>query len=99
MQRVPLISDFILVNHAILHYELHVLQHAYVGQGIALYRDNVRQLAFCDGTDPVRPSRSEEHTSELQSPMYLVCRLLLEKKKQQKINTYENINNTTEHEQ
>src|SRR5436189_427321 len=29
--------------------------------------------------------RSEEHTSELQSPMYLVCRLLLEKKK--KINT------------
>src|SRR5437762_10682579 len=28
------------------------------------------------------PQRSEEHTSELQSPMYLVCRLLLEKKKQ-----------------
>src|SRR5437764_10862356 len=26
------------------------------------------------------PARSEEHTSELQSPMYLVCRLLLEKK-------------------
>src|SRR5437879_7831816 len=29
----------------------------------------------------VEKSRSEEHTSELQSPMYLVCRLLLEKKK------------------
>src|SRR5437879_11153808 len=28
--------------------------------------------------------RSEEHTSELQSPMYLVCRLLLEKKKKHK---------------
>src|SRR5437762_4864474 len=27
------------------------------------------------------PWKSEEHTSELQSPMYLVCRLLLEKKK------------------
>src|SRR5437763_7083719 len=27
-------------------------------------------------------ARSEEHTSELQSPMYLVCRLLLEKKKE-----------------
>src|SRR5437764_5590835 len=27
--------------------------------------------------------RSEEHTSELQSPMYLVCRLLLEKKKRE----------------
>src|SRR5437762_8887244 len=30
-----------------------------------------------------RQERSEEHTSELQSPMYLVCRLLLEKKKKQ----------------
>src|SRR5437763_12298617 len=29
--------------------------------------------------------RSEEHTSELQSPMYLVCRLLLEKKKYQRL--------------
>src|SRR5437763_16733243 len=29
--------------------------------------------------------RSEEHTSELQSPMYLVCRLLLEKKKERKM--------------
>src|SRR3712207_7204720 len=29
----------------------------------------------------VRPLRSEEHTSELQSRQYLVCRLLLEKKK------------------
>src|SRR5437763_14522554 len=29
--------------------------------------------------------RSEEHTSELQSPMYLVCRLLLEKKKKKKL--------------
>src|SRR5437764_4410045 len=28
-----------------------------------------------------KTERSEEHTSELQSPMYLVCRLLLEKKK------------------
>src|SRR5437764_5325308 len=30
--------------------------------------------------------RSEEHTSELQSPMYLVCRLLLEKKKNKELN-------------
>src|SRR5690348_17387004 len=29
-----------------------------------------------------RSRRSEEHTSELQSPVHLVCRLLLEKKKQ-----------------
>src|SRR5690348_17571595 len=30
--------------------------------------------------------RSEEHTSELQSPVHLVCRLLLEKKKKQESN-------------
>src|SRR5690348_17803306 len=30
---------------------------------------------------PGQPYRSEEHTSELQSPVHLVCRLLLEKKK------------------
>src|SRR5437764_3090796 len=34
-----------------------------------------------DGALRRQPRRSEEHTSELQSPMYLVCRLLLEKKK------------------
>src|SRR3712207_8936235 len=32
------------------------------------------------------PRRSEEHTSELQSRQYLVCRLLLEKKKKRKRN-------------
>src|SRR5437879_9854278 len=36
------------------------------------------RLGVAVGWNPVR---SEEHTSELQSPMYLVCRLLLEKKK------------------
>src|SRR2546426_7424823 len=33
------------------------------------------------GEVPLRGPRSEEHTSELQSPCNLVCRLLLEKKK------------------
>src|SRR5437762_9158713 len=36
------------------------------------------------GAGARRRARSEEHTSELQSPMYLVCRLLLEKKKKKK---------------
>src|SRR3712207_8149526 len=36
---------------------------------------------FSDFTEPASLSRSEEHTSELQSRQYLVCRLLLEKKK------------------
>src|SRR5438876_6643430 len=34
-------------------------------------------------TCPSRLTRSEEHTSELQSPVHLVCRLLLEKKTRQ----------------
>src|SRR5438445_6502812 len=34
-----------------------------------------------EGEDTFRGRRSEEHTSELQSRQYLVCRLLLEKKK------------------
>src|SRR5215203_6266974 len=37
--------------------------------------------AGCGGILFVRDERSEEHTSELQSRQYLVCRLLLEKKK------------------
>src|SRR5256885_11253506 len=48
-----------------------------------------RQLGWCCGTaacscstsNDVLAGRSEEHTSELQSPCNLVCRLLLEKKK------------------
>src|SRR5207244_9308540 len=35
-----------------------------------------------------RDNRSEEHTSELQSPDHLVCRLLLEKKKTQLTHTH-----------
>src|SRR2546422_3178179 len=37
-------------------------------------------------TTAMRDERSEEHTSELQSRLHLVCRLLLEKKKKIKIN-------------
>src|SRR5947209_16132846 len=42
---------------------------------------------FTEGSQQRRPGagRSEEHTSELQSRQYLVCRLLLEKKKQQAV--------------
>src|SRR5690606_40731953 len=40
-----------------------------------------RRFPAVSRTESVRPSRSEEHTSELQSRENLVCRLLLEKKK------------------
>src|SRR6266566_9653386 len=36
----------------------------------------------CSGSTPRPAGRSEEHTSELQSPCNLVCRLLLEKNQQ-----------------
>src|SRR5256885_8318978 len=42
----------------------------------------MRICAFQEtGVEPQHALRSEEHTSELQSPCNLVCRLLLEKKK------------------
>src|SRR5260370_9673046 len=45
---------------------------------------------------PVSPERSEEHTSELQSHLNLVCRLLLEKKKQHRtlasVTTHKRVN-------
>src|SRR2546429_596161 len=40
------------------------------------------------------PTRSEEHTSELQSRLHLVCRLLLEKKKKNKTRTVYTISHT-----
>src|SRR5207244_12541669 len=43
---------------------------------IRLSRDGLSHAAAADG----KRARSEEHTSELQSPDHLVCRLLLEKK-------------------
>src|SRR5690348_17608450 len=49
-----------------------------------------RSATRCSGTSARRErgrgrrGRSEEHTSELQSPVHLVCRLLLEKKKKER---------------
>src|SRR3712207_8964184 len=47
---------------------------------VPLARD-ARQVAALLNTPEIAALRSEEHTSELQSRQYLVCRLLLEKKK------------------
>src|SRR5437879_8748732 len=51
-----------------------------IEQSSRLYLDRMQRW--------VDVARSEEHTSELQSPMYLVCRLLLEKKKNNNNKTY-----------
>src|SRR5256884_3237640 len=42
---------------------------------------NPAALAFSTTRSAIERTRSEEHTSELQSRLHLVCRLLLEKKK------------------
>src|SRR3712207_7118589 len=44
-------------------------------------RDQKPELPTCHAGSSLGLRRSEEHTSELQSRQYLVCRLLLEKKK------------------
>src|SRR3712207_7798960 len=48
---------------------------------IAALRSLGVRIEEVDGEGGFGPDRSEEHTSELQSRQYLVCRLLLEKKK------------------
>src|SRR5205814_421395 len=48
---------------------------------LILEREPLRVRAPVDAPEPAAASRSEEHTSELQSLRHLVCRLLLEKKK------------------
>src|SRR3712207_8663529 len=45
------------------------------------FRDDVGRIVPCQRHERNTLHRSEEHTSELQSRQYLVCRLLLEKKK------------------
>src|SRR3712207_9248768 len=53
--------------------------HADAGPGEAGSAERLEQQA--EGQGEAGAGRSEEHTSELQSRQYLVCRLLLEKKK------------------
>src|SRR3712207_7130070 len=53
-----------------------------LAEAVAVLVARVLPAAVADRLVPVAPGRrSEEHTSELQSRQYLVCRLLLEKKK------------------
>src|SRR2546423_9264695 len=57
-----------------------VLLTAGEGEGLDAYVLDVDRVRFSSPGSPLT-GRSEEHTSELQSLAYLVCRLLLEKKK------------------
>src|SRR5437762_7140402 len=55
------------------------------GSSISVREQLVTQVVLSILSGDLKPARSEEHTSELQSPMYLVCRLLLEKKQQPRV--------------
>src|SRR5690348_17599614 len=70
------VEDFQAITEAIL---------AEVGDVIVNYSTGAIGIPIEKRIEYLR--RSEEHTSELQSPVHLVCRLLLEKKKKKKNNT------------
>src|SRR2546426_7282910 len=61
-------------------------------RGLPTRRD--KQGPWWAGAPRTAGMRSEEHTSELQSPCNLVCRLLLEKKKKKHKSKYQNYTET-----
>src|SRR5207244_4591063 len=69
-----------------------------VGSPVTVFASNLEtSKSKCDMDLQLKPisKRSEEHTSELQSPDHLVCRLLLEKKKKNDQNRNKEIYITT----
>src|SRR5690348_5288784 len=66
-----LMSSYLLINH---YYRAGILPEALIVDFTLSEKDIA-------GFQEAVGGRSEEHTSELQSPVHLVCRLLLEKKK------------------
>src|SRR5687768_18242148 len=64
---------------------LHAM-HAYLGEMVPAER-LAREACAIEIETLKRPIRSEEHTSELQSRLHLVCRLLLEKKNKKETNS------------
>src|SRR3712207_6857673 len=61
----------------------------HVGAAVQVHRRGAGRVPWADAPDAgTVDDRSEEHTSELQSRQYLVCRLLLEKHKQHRVDQY-----------
>src|SRR5438552_14019066 len=82
--RVPLMSSFFVNDTAtteIYTLSLHDVLPISRWQALTQPLNTVFPAEFVEEFYRVRQNRSEEHTSELQSPDHLVCRLLLEKKK------------------
>src|SRR5437762_10740817 len=85
---VPVVTYLDHAGHVVFPYTTLFRSHAFERIRAMLDEDGTdqRQIvveSFVQGPEVALEGlldRSEEHTSELQSPMYLVCRLLLEKK-------------------
>src|SRR5436309_7175878 len=71
-----------------------------IADGIAVKQPGALTMGILEETldEIVEVSRSEEHTSELQSRENLVCRLLLEKKKKKKQKKHHTIHSTSKQE-
>src|SRR2546422_1677126 len=66
--------------------------------GPASFARSMASSAYSTACDHSRDARSEEHTSELQSRLHLVCRLLLEKKKKKiKLKSSQDTNSVSDH--
>src|SRR3712207_8658815 len=86
----PTVYDYAHIGNArpIIVFDLlfRLLRHVYGKEAVTYVRnitdvdDKINARAARDYPDLTTNERSEEHTSELQSRQYLVCRLLLEKK-------------------
>src|SRR5437762_9151451 len=79
------------LQDVMLRHALDDMRIEFLGVGTAAPVEDLQPIALAHERgrlaatgDKHQPRRSEEHTSELQSPMYLVCRLLLEKKKKRR---------------
>src|SRR6266850_1186073 len=89
----PLAEGLAAAEQALLGRALEFAEPMYAGQ---LLSTGEPTWSHALGLAASLASRSEEHTSELQSPCNLVCRLLLEKKKK-KIKNYNNTKKTKKH--
>src|SRR5437879_6027146 len=84
-EQISLTSDILGEAVYYLIGNMQVKLEFYEGKPIGVVLPDTVDLTVVETEPTVQKAtasaRSEEHTSELQSPMYLVCRLLLEKKK------------------
>ena len=86
MAVILVLSISILMQFSAALYALVLMRHfggrlVWLTLAAALFMMTIRRTLSLFKAVESYPERSEEHTSELQSPDHLVCRLLLEKKK------------------